>query len=245
MGGLRVTEMSVTLGILHGVTAQLFLCVTVLLASATSRLWLDATEATTAGRETGRYSPRLRRLSLSLLAVMVIQLVLGATMRHTESRLAIPDFPSAYGQILPPMTESGIQAAIDEMPYEQFDRYYGVGQVGVHFSHRVWALMVVVFFAWFVRGLGAEMKNDRRLTTPMLMMACLLIAQVALGALVIWTGGSGWNNEIATAHQGMGAVLLATATVLAIRVHILPPPPMRPVPTDLPVGAAGLKGVTA
>ncbi len=245
MGGLRVTEMSVTLAVLHGVTAQLFLCVTVLIASATSRLWLNATQENTPECAPNRYSHKLRRLSLGLLAVMVIQLVLGATMRHTGSRLAIPDFPSAYGQLWPPMTDSTIRAAINKAPYEQFDRYYGVGQVGVHFSHRVWAVAVFAMFAVFAKGLGAEMNKDQRLTTPMLTLACLLIAQIALGALVIWTGQSDWNNEFATAHQGTGAALLATATVLAIRVHVLPPPPIRHTSTDTPAATASLKGAPA
>jgi len=234
MGGLRVTERSTSLAVLHGVTAQLFLCMCVLIAAATSRVWLDAAPAARDGSPDGapdRFSHTLRRASLVLFGVMVIQLVLGASMRHTQSRLAIPDFPSAYGRWVPPLTTATIHAAIDAQPYEQVARYYSTAQVGVHFAHRVWAVVVLAIAVWLVTKLTAEANNHPWLVGPMTALVGLLILQISLGASIIWTGQAAYNNEIATAHQGTGAALLATATLIAIRVHVLRRPP-RPHPEE-------------
>ncbi len=234
MGGLRVTEMSTVLGILHGVTAQLFLCLLVLITAATSRVWLRATGGATqagtqADRQAGqRLSVRTRRWSLALLAVLVVQLVLGAAMRHTGSRLAIPDFPSAYGGFVPPLSDASITTAIDAMPYEQFTDYYSPAQVGVHWSHRLWAVAVLAVAAWCITRLGRELAGTHTvdhavLIVPALLLVALLVAQVALGVLVIWTGGQARNDQVATAHQALGAAVLAAASWLAIRVHVLRP----------------------
>ena len=243
MGGLRVTEMSVILGVIHGVTAQVFLCVTVLIAAATSRWWLDAVTAAPQADTSRFYSVKLRRLSLALLVVMAVQLVLGASMRHTGSRLAIPDFPSAYGRLIPPLTEAGIQQATDAMPYDEVYSTYSPMQVGLHFGHRLWAVMVLAIAVWLITRLAVETGNDSRLAVPMTALVGLLLTQLALGALVIWTGHASGNDDIATAHQATGAALIATATLLAIRLHVLPPAPRRE--PDTAEFAVHLEGATA
>ena len=200
MGGLRVTEMSVILAVIHGVTAQVFLCVTVLIAAATSRWWLDAAVAAPYAGTPRFYSVKLRRLSLALLAVMAVQLVLGASMRHTGSRLAIPDFPSAYGRLIPPLTEAGIQQATDDVPYEEAIQTYSPAQVGLHFGHRVWAVMVLAIAAWLITRLAVEVGNDPRLAAPMTALVGLLLTQLALGALVIWTAATPTVMTISPPH---------------------------------------------
>ncbi len=227
MGGLRVTEMSPALGVLHGVTAQLFLGVTVVIAGATSRWWHEAVAYTTEQRHDygfhTRFSRKLRYASLALLGVLLIQLVLGASMRHSGSRLAIPDFPAAYGGVIPPLTTQGLQDAIDAQPYERHTQYFSPLQVGVHFAHRLWAVGVVAAACWLLARLAVEAPGDPRLTGPMTALAGLLLFQLALGALVIWSGSTTLNNDIATTHQATGAAIFATATLLALRVHVMPP----------------------
>lgn len=231
MGGLRVTEVSITLAIAHGVTAQLFLCVTVFIAAATSRVWAQAAQATN-GAPPARYGSGLRLASVVVLGVMAVQLVLGATMRHTGARLAIPDFPSAYGGAIPPLTQTGITESINRIPYDQAPSYYSPVQVGVHFAHRVWAVVVLAAAVWLIAQVSTRASSDPRLLRPTTAMAGLLIAQVALGALIVWTGLSAANNSVATAHQATGAALLATATLVAIRAQVLSPPPSSPHPQD-------------
>ncbi|MDQ7086951.1 MAG: COX15/CtaA family protein [Acidobacteriota bacterium] len=92
LGGLRVTgkltlttdpsqvSPSLTLAMVHGVFGQLFLSVLAALAAFTSTAWSRATP-------TPHPSARLdQRLSAGLAVVVVIQLMLGALVRHVESQ---------------------------------------------------------------------------------------------------------------------------------------------------------------
>ena len=60
-------------------------------------------------------APRSRRRSCTCRSSM------GATMRHTDAGLAIPDFPWAFGRLVPP---------------------HWSPQIAIHFAHRVGALIV-------------------------------------------------------------------------------------------------------
>ena len=50
-----------------------------------------------------------------------LQIVVGATMRHTDAGLAIPDFPLVFGHLIPPHWDA---------------------KIAIHFAHRVGALVV-------------------------------------------------------------------------------------------------------
>ena len=145
MGGLRVTEISYQLAIVHGIHAQLFFCVTVLLAAATSPVWLDMADRTSDRTLQSPVGNTLRKLSLVLLAVMLLQLTLGAIVRHTQSGLAIYDFPTSYGSILPPMTAQGVKEAQEHLPFDHHKfSTYSFGQVQIAFAHRVGAVLVLI-----------------------------------------------------------------------------------------------------
>lgn len=80
LGGLRVTEISTELALVHGCTGQAFFCLMVTLAYLTSR---DAVSAPEAGGDT-------RGLSLCAAAVLFavfMQVVLGAQQRHVGGPL--------------------------------------------------------------------------------------------------------------------------------------------------------------
>jgi cytochrome c oxidase assembly protein subunit 15 len=80
LGGLRVTEISTELALVHGCTGQTFFCLMVTLAYLTSR---DATTPAEAGGDT-------RGLSLCAAAVLFavfMQVVLGAQQRHVGGPL--------------------------------------------------------------------------------------------------------------------------------------------------------------
>ena len=82
MGGLRVTNLSRVLAIIHACFAQAFFALTAGLALFTSRGWLQ--ESTKI--ETTNVS-RLRNLSLITLGLIYIQFIFGAMLRHTGTRL--------------------------------------------------------------------------------------------------------------------------------------------------------------
>ncbi|MBI1336909.1 MAG: hypothetical protein GC164_08105 [Phycisphaera sp.] len=230
LGGLRVSEISTTLAILHGITGQLVFTLTVVTAAALGRHWFNATTQDRPPQDNFAFNGKL---SLALLAVIFVQLALGATVRHTHSALAIPDFPTAYGQVIPPFNPDVIRHKLDKVPYESFIAYYQPWQVALHFAHRVWALVVVGTAVWLVGRIGPS-GASRKLTFPLAMLGLMLMAQVALGAMVIWTQ---CTPDIATAHQSLGAIILATATLIAIRSHL---PPL-PTPTAVDIDKATAK----
>lgn len=224
MGGLRVTELSVAWGVFHGITAQLFFLVTVLIATATGPLW-DRRSRPSANRP-NRFDTRLRRCSGMMLAILIIQLILGAGMRHTGSGLAIPDFPTSYGGLVPPFAAEQIEAAHSEIvPYDQFegDAYPTSSQVAVHFAHRAWAVATLLGGIWLLACAQRFATFDMAILRPALATLALLLVQIGLGALVVI---SGRHPELATAHQATGAAILATAALLAIRTHALRPAPV-------------------
>jgi cytochrome c oxidase assembly protein subunit 15 len=132
-------------------------------------------------------------LSLLAFASIYLQLVLGAVMRHMDAGLAIPDFPLAFGRLVPPHWST---------------------QIALHYAHRVWALAVTAaVVALAVRAL--RVSGGGALAAPARFLLLLLPVQIALGGLTVL---SLKNPAVATAHLAVGALLLATSLVLAIRV---------------------------
>ena len=82
MGGLRVTNLSRILAIIHACFAQAFFALTASLVLFTSRSWLQKS----AKIEIADVA-RLRNLSLITLGLIYIQFIFGAILRHTGERL--------------------------------------------------------------------------------------------------------------------------------------------------------------
>ena len=104
LGGLRVTEHSPLLGLLHGCVAQGFFSLAAVIALVTSRFW----------RGLARHAPdsrlvAFRRWTLVVTAMVFVQLVLGAAMRHSHAGLSIHDFPTVYGGVLPPVDAPAVE----------------------------------------------------------------------------------------------------------------------------------------
>lgn len=222
MGGLRVTEASIVLAKLHGVLGQVVLGVTVLIAAATSRPWIAAVTGPRAFArldEPGKLFG-MRYLACLLLLTLMVQLALGAWVRHSGAGLAIPDFPTAYGQVLPPLYNPALDEAQRAWQLEHGDltRDYSTAQVAIHLAHRAWAVVVVTVTLVLVGWLYAVAPGHRLTTWPARALVVLLGVQVMLGMYVIW---SRRHVDVATAHQACGALVLATATWLTIRLHLL------------------------
>jgi heme a synthase len=81
LGGLRVLLLEQTLAILHAATAQAFFALVVTLALVTSSEWRQSPpeRSVTAGR--------LRRLGTVTTALIYVQIVFGAVLRHSGARL--------------------------------------------------------------------------------------------------------------------------------------------------------------
>jgi len=127
--------------------------------------------------------------------------LLGALMRHTDSGLAIKDFPWSFGRIIPPFTSS---------------------HIAIHFSHRVGAMIVSVMIVWtFLRVRGAYRKYEL-LRRPATVMFSLLWFQLALGASTVWSSKA---VLITTAHVATGALVLGTSVLLTLRAWMMVPRP--------------------
>lgn len=135
-----------------------------------------------------------RRFALAanaLLAVTLVQVLLGAITRHTGAGLSIPDFPLAMGKLIPPLTS----------PY-----------VLVHFLHRVFG-MAVVTMAIVVSGIASvDLAAHPLVGTVARTLAVVTSVQVGLGAYVIW-----WERDavVTTAHVVNGAVAMGLALWVA------------------------------
>jgi cytochrome c oxidase assembly protein subunit 15 len=187
LGGLTVLFYTpLPVSVAHACLAQTFLCIMVALAYATSHEWGDATGLAedTAG---------VRTASAVAVAGVFAQLVIGALMRHAEAGLAIPDFPLAFGGLVPS---------------------FQTPEIAVHFAHRVGALVVVGLVAHlFVRALRSR---DTRLVRPALLLALLTVVQLVLGATAVLTGMAVVPT---TTHVAVGAALLGTTFFLALRAR--------------------------
>jgi cytochrome c oxidase assembly protein subunit 15 len=96
LGGLRVTggftlstsradmAPSLTLALLHGVLGQIFLCVMVAIAVVTSRWWFAAPAPESRASAKSDFS-----LQRWLVAILIVQLVLGAAQRHLAALLIV------------------------------------------------------------------------------------------------------------------------------------------------------------
>ncbi|MFP4499945.1 MAG: heme o synthase [Candidatus Hydrogenedentota bacterium] len=200
----------------HGSLAQTFFIVTIILAYGLYGSWRrgDHRDHPPAGARTPLFAA-----ALILIALIYGQLFLGAVMRHTESGLAIPDFPTVGGQWLPRFNESMLETINDW-------RFYNVdaldmelpaatlGQVVIHFAHRLGGL--IVFLA--VGGLMWSMLRQRREHPHLFRVAgfmwVLVLLQVSLGVLTVWTAKS---PIITSLHVAGGAALLGATVFFALR----------------------------
>lgn len=188
LGGLTVLLLlppAVSIG--HAGLAQLFFCITLSLALFTSRSWRTA--------EPGVDDPTLRRLATATTAAVYVQILLGATMRHTNAGLAIPTFPLAFGHVLPPIWTQAI---------------------AIHFAHRAGAVFVtagILATAFYVR---LHHGSRRDLVRPAMLLVVLVAVQIVLGAFVVW---SALQPIINTVHVVNGAMVLGTSLVLTLRSY--------------------------
>jgi cytochrome c oxidase assembly protein subunit 15 len=188
LGGITVLYLlpaPVSVG--HAGLAQLFFCLTVALSLFTSRGWRTAVDPVDDGT--------LRRIAAATTILIYVQILMGAAMRHMGAGMAIPDFPLAFGHVIPPAWSAG---------------------VAVHFAHRVGALIVTVAILATAAHVWYRHGGCRELVRPATLLVVLVLVQATLGALVIWTA---LQPIVNTAHVVNGALVLATSVVLSLRSY--------------------------
>lgn len=189
LGGITVLwYLPDPISIAHAGLAQIVFCLTAAIALFTSRSWASA--ATQPVDDSV-----LRRLTVVTTAWIYVQILIGAVMRHTDAGLAIPDFPLAFGHLIPP----------------QWDP-----KIAIHFAHRVGALVASVLILATAGHVFYHHRRSGGLVRPSLLLLLLLAAQITLGALTVLTARHYVINSL---HVVTGASVLVTSLVLTLRAH--------------------------
>ncbi len=208
LGGLTVRYfLPVWLSSLHGVLAQTFFLMTVMMAYGLSRergMRLAADKPADA---------KFIRFVMILGAMVYIQLILGNLMRHTESGLAIPDFPAMAGSLWPSLD----QAMLDRINVWRFEHNLDpvkIGQVHIHLTHRVWAFLILLKLFYINQVAYTRYLNRPLIMTTLFWINAAVLLQITLGAATVL---SGKEIIVTTMHVALGAVVLALCFVLLLR----------------------------
>lgn len=208
LGGLRVTghftlstqpahtDPNVLLAIVHGICGQVVFATLVALAVWRSRAWQVAGPPQPAPSASTD-----RTFGTVLVGLVIVQLMLGALVRHFTWALDI----LRYGLPIDP------------------DRLIAVGQWALHLHITVAVLVVLLSIAVGVRawGLYPGVPPLRRLGSRLLL---LVGVQVALGLAALVVSGNDAPDRrptaldvaVTTAHQVIGAAVLAWAVMLLL-----------------------------
>jgi heme a synthase len=190
LGGITVLwYLPDAISIAHAALAEIVFCLTVTIALVTSAGWQ---RGYTAGLPDDR---TLQKVAIATTASIYLQILLGATMRHTDAGLAIPDFPLAFGQLIPPHWD---------------------GKIAIHFAHRVGALFVTVMILATTGHVLYHHRRRTELRRPSVLLLTLLPLQITLGALTVLSGRQPFINSL---HVVTGASVLVTSLVLTLRAH--------------------------
>jgi cytochrome c oxidase assembly protein subunit 15 len=195
LGGLRVTMILDEIGIFHGMLAQAYISLLVVIAVATSKAFA------TGGARWRWHAPGLMRWAVALTVLVYLQLALGATMRHEHAGLSIHDFPLAYGQVWP-MVNTEQLAVINAQRIASGEVPTTIGQIHLQMLHRTMAVVLAALFvvyAWKARRAAMGVRLASR------WWLALLIVQITLGAWTVWSNKAA---DVTTAHVAVGALIL-------------------------------------
>jgi cytochrome c oxidase assembly protein subunit 15 len=189
LGGLTVLFfLPDPISIAHASLAEIVFCLTVTIALVQSPGWKRA--------YSGPVDDALfRKLTAATTALVYVQILLGATMRHTDAGLAIPDFPWMFGHLVP----------------DHWDP-----KIAIHFAHRTGALVVTTFILASIGHVVYHHRRHGELVRPSLVLLLLIPLQITLGALTVLSGKQPVINSF---HVVTGASVLVTSLVLTLRAH--------------------------
>jgi cytochrome c oxidase assembly protein subunit 15 len=227
LGGMTVWyQLPVLVSSSHAILAQTFFLITLVIWYGLSRERTRRMDAIAAGARES-VTP-LKYGALILIALVYGQLFLGAVMRHTESGLAVYDFPTTAGSLLPWVDEAAL-ADINHWRFENTDSLGAelpdvtLNQVLIHLAHRGGALIVTTAIVVL-----AVLAFKRRATHPDLWRTALWLCgavalQITLGAFTIWTIK---HPYVTSVHVVTGAGILGLSGLLALRAWPLEVQPL-------------------
>jgi heme a synthase len=225
LGGLRVTEHNALLGLFHGCLAQSYFCLVSVIALVTSSAWErlganvgrasrpSAFASSSDGRDARPtlLAKRLFYWALVVTAMIFVQLVLGASMRHSHAGLSIHDFPTVYGQWWPAVDSNALNA-INAARESQKEPDTTLGLIWLQYVHRLWAVAIVCGLAITARRILRSESAVPLLRILAALWIGIVLAQFCLG---IWTVWSNKAADVATAHVALGATTLMIGVLIS------------------------------
>jgi cytochrome c oxidase assembly protein subunit 15 len=190
-GYFRVVLLQHRMAIVHGVIGQAFFCLVVAVALFLSRGWIEAPPP-----EGNPHARRIRRLSLLAVAALFLQVVVGALIRHSH-----------------------------------------LGHSIAHvWPHILWGVVCAVLGLLCMAEALARHGRHPGIVRPALALGGGVVLQILLG-IGAWQVNRMWVEEYVeageeylrplflvagtTAHQAAGALVMAAAVVLHLRVRRL------------------------
>jgi len=153
-----------------------------------------------------------RRWVVVVTGMVFLQLILGASMRHSHAGLSIPDFPLNYGHLFPPLDAASVDK-INQARGAAAQPYTSAWLILLQYVHRLWAVLIVAGLVF------TSVRLLRNRFLPLFFRRCasvwilLVFVQFCLGA---WTVLSNKAADVATAHVFCGALTLMLGVLLAV-----------------------------
>jgi heme a synthase len=231
LGGLRVIfnqhGWGTELGILHATVAQLFFLLVCSIALFTSEWWNRRPAGDTRANDESVHHvgqsrrPELdcatalgmRRIFIVTTFLILLQLVLGATMRHQHAGLAVPDFPLAYGKLWPATDAASVELYNAQRLEAAGESPITAPHVVIHMLHRFTGFAVLLaiagcaVMAWRKTIAGSLLRKFAAL------WFAIVLVQATLGILTIL---SQRKVDVTTAHVAVGALTLMIGWTLAL-----------------------------
>ena len=211
LGGITVLFFLPTaISVAHGVLAQTFFILTIIIAYSQS---IERNDRFKIKVDTRKIYSNFLRLSLVFSILVYIQLILGAIMRHSGSGLAIPDFPTMGGQYFP-LFDKNMLANINYWRFENNLDDVTKIQVISHFVHRLCALFIVILIIP-LNTIGLKCFADKpKLRFNIYLINLIVTLQVLLGILTVHTLKA---PTITSLHVVTGAATLGISVLLFLR----------------------------
>lgn len=189
LGGLTVKmRLPTAVSVAHGATAQIFFCTVVALL-----WWTSKSFTRTEGEGISPAADKNLIVATGGMTLLVLlQLVVGATMRHMGAGLVIPDFPTSLGQWIPPLASP---------------------EIAINFSHRLLGVAVATMAVLLAVRVYRFHRRQKMVVGLSGLLVALIALQITLGALAVWSARGLVSTSL---HVMNGALVLATAFSLLL-----------------------------
>jgi len=209
LGGLTVKFfLPVWLSTFHGVLAQTFFLIVILIAYAVS---IERNQRWNMEEES--YNPLFLRLAIILMGMIYIQLIIGNIMRHAQAGLAIPDFPTMGWTFLPDFDEAWLHR-VNAWRFENNLDPVNLGQVMVHLTHRCWAFLILLNVLWLNHIAYRECLDRPMILKTLYWLNIAVILQITLGISTVLSHKEVYTTTI---HVTMGAIVLGLSFLMVLR----------------------------